>query len=314
MNQFDTLVRFGFSPTMLFPKSFDDPLTHFAALQICCHYPHYETFETFLPEDKGMREACIREMKASGKKLNYNTPGCLQLDGPFNPCSDDPQVRANALAFAKMHADFAAEAGATLFVATGCVDKGEERRPELMKRYKEYFMNLAGHCKQYGINILIEPIERHRFKKLILGPTSECAEFIAQAQKDGADNAHLMMDTAHLPLMEEDIEDAIKASLPVGLLHIHMGEAVLDPANRFYGHTHPPVAVQGGMFHYDVLVDQFSKLFQYGLIPKVAGEERASISLEVRPYTGCSEQTSIQLMYEVMKSACDEAAHKLGVY
>lgn len=314
MSNFSKLIRFGYSPTMLFPKSFDDPLTHFAALQMCCRFPHYEAFETYLPEDKAMREACIREMKAAEIIMNYNTPGVLQMDGPLNPCSDDPSVRANALAFAKMHADFAGECEARIFVATGCVDKGEERRPELMKRYKEYFMELAAYCKQYHMNILIEPIERHRFKKLILGPTSEVADFVMEAQKDGADNAHLMMDIAHLPLMEEELEDALRASIPAGLLHIHMGEAVLEPNNRFFGHTHPPVAVQGGMFHYDVLVDQFTKLFQYGIIPKTPGEERASISLEVRPYTGASEKTSIQFMYEVMKSACDEAAGKLGIY
>lgn len=313
MTKFESLVCFGFSPTMLFPKSFDDPLTHFAAIEICSRFPHYETFETFLPEDKAMREECIRVMKANGKEMRYNTPGILQLDGPYNPCSDDPAIRANAQAFAKMHADFAAEAGSPIFVATGCVDKGVERRPELMKLYMEYFMALAEHVKQYNMDIVIEPIERHRFKQLILGPTPECAAFIAEAQKNGAYNAHLMMDIHHLPLMEENLDDAIAASLPVGLIHVHMGDAVLDPDNVFYGHTHPPVAVQGGMFDLPELTGQFVKLFECGFIPKTPGEKRASISLEVRPYTGVSEQTSIQFMYEKMKSAFDAAAAQLGI-
>ena len=193
------------------------------------------------------------------------------------------------------------------------MDKGEERRPELMKLYMEYFMALAEHVKQYNMNIVIEPIERHRFKQLILGPTPECAAFIAEAQKNGADNAHLMMDIHHLPLMEENLDDAIAAYLPVGLIHVHMGDAVLDPNNVFYGHTHPPVAVQGGMFDLPELTEQFVKLFECGFIPKTPGEKRASISLEVRPYTGVSEQTSIQFMYEKMKSAFDAAAAQLGI-
>lgn len=314
MTNFDSLVRFGFSPSMLFPKAFEDELTHFSAFLTCLHYPHYETFETFLPENKAMREMCIREMKARGIVLNYNTPGVLQMDGPYNPCSDDPDTRKRALEFAKMHADFAGEAEAPILVATGCIDKGEERRPELMKRYKEYFMALAEHCKQYHINILIEPIERHRFKTLILGPTRECADFIADAQACGADNAHLMMDTAHLPLMEETIDEAIAASLPVGLLHVHMGDAVLEPENAFYGHTHPPVGVQGGMFDLSIQTEHFVKLFECGFIPRTPGQTRASISLEVKPYPGCEEATSIQLMYEKMKAACDAAAASLGIY
>lgn len=314
MTNFDSLVCFGFSPTMLFPKSFDDPLTHFACIQICSHYPHYETFETFLPEDKAMREACIREMKAHGKQMRYNLPGVLQVDGPFYPISDDPATRARAIEFAKMHVDFAGEAESTLIAATTCTDRGEELRPEMMKRYTEYFLQMAEHAKQYGMNVLLEPIERHRFKKSLLGPTEESAAFIADMQRQGADNAHLMLDMAHLPLMEENVDDAIAASLPVGLLHVHMGDAVLDPYNVFYGHTHPPVAVQGGMFDLPELTEQFVKLFECGFIPKAPGEKRASISLEVRPYPGVSEATSIQLMYEKMRSAFDAAAGQLGIY
>ena len=314
MTNFDSLICFGFSPTMLFPQSFEDELIHFAAIQACCHYSHYEAFETFLPENKAMREACIREMRSNEKRMNYNTPGALQVDGPYNPCSDDPDVRRRGLEFARMHADFAGEAEAPVFVVTGCIDKGEKYRSELLRRYKEYFLVLAEYCKQYHMDILIEPIERHRFKKLILGPTAECAEFIADVQACGADNAHLMLDIAHLPLMEETVDQAISASLPVGLKHVHMGDAVLQPASSFYGHTHPPVGVQNGTFDLPEVTAQFRKLFECGFIPRSSGEKRASISLEVKPYPGCSEETSIQLMYEKMKSACDTAAALLGIY
>lgn len=314
MTNFDSRVCFGFSPSMLFPKAFENPLDHFAAIEICSSYPLYETFETFLPEDSALRKACIEKMKACGKELRYNSPAALQMDGPYNPGSDDPSIRLQALAYAKKHVDFAAEGGSPIFIATGCPDKGDEKRPELMKRYMEYFLQLAEYCKQYGINILIEPIERHRFKKLILGPTKECADFIAKAQKNGADNAHLMMDVAHLPLMEEEFEQALEASLPVGLLHIHMGDAVLDESNVFYGHTHPPVGVQGGQFDQKEITEHFVKLFQCGFIPKNPGEKRASISLEVKPYPGAQEETSVRLMYQKVKAACDEAARQLGIY
>ena len=314
MSSFDSRVCFGYSPSMLFPASFTDPLAHFAALMECCHYPNYEAFETFLPEDAAMRKACIQEMRNNGIRLNYNSAAPLQQDGPFNPCSPDPAIRAQALEFALRHADYAGEAESPLLVATGTPDKGDAARPELLKYYLDFFMTLAEHVKQYNMDLVIEPIERHRFKKLTLGPTSECAEFIAQAQKNGADNAHLMMDIAHLPLMEETLEDAIRLSQTVGLRHVHMGTAVLDPSSPFYGHTHPPLGVQGGMFDVPQLADQFVQLFECGFIPKNPGQRRASISLEVRPYPGATGRTSIQLMYEKTKAACDEAAHRLGIY
>lgn len=311
MMNFSSMVRFGFSPTMLFPASFEDPLVHFAAIEMGCRYPHCEAFETFLPEDPAMRAACVREIRVAGIEMHYNSPGIFQVEGPVNPGSDDASVRAQALRCAKMHVDFAAECESPIFVTTGCLDKGEERRQELTDRYFDFFMALTEHARQYGIDVLLEPIERHRFKKLILGPTPECAAFIARAQKAGAENAHLMLDTAHLPLMEETMEDALAASMPVGLKLIHIGDAVLDPANEFYGHTHPPIGVQGGTFDWADLVEQFAAMLRCGYISPESGKP-ANVSLEVKPYPGVSGATSIQVMYEKCRSAFAAALEQVS--
>ena len=123
-----------------------------------------------------------------------------------------------------------------------------------------------------------------------------------------------MLDIAHLPLMEETMEAATREVLRAGLIHVHMGDAVLDEKSVFYGHTHPPVGVHNGTFDLVELTHQFMVLFECGYIPHTTGQKRANISLEVRPYPGCDELTSIRLMYEKMKTACDLAAHKLGIY
>ena len=311
MINFDSRICLGFSPTMLFPKSFEDPLMHFAAIQICCHYPNYDAFETYLPDDKKLRERCIREMKAAEKRMHYNSPGILQTEGQYNPCSNDKRIRQRALEYAKMHINFAAESESPFFIVTGAPDKGDAYRTELLKYYKEFFLQLSEYCKQYRMDILIEPIERHRFKKLILGPTKECALFIMEMQRCGADNAHMMLDIAHLPLMEEDMEQAVKNSIPAGLEHIHMGDAVLDPTNAYYGHTHPPVGIQKGIFDIEDIEEQIRILFKYEYISKNTKTKRANISLEVRPYPGCSEETSIHLMYEKIKSAFDNVVKNL---
>ena len=69
-----------------------------------------------------------------------------------------------------------------------------------------------------------------------------------------------------------------------------------------------------GTFDLEELTDQFVQLFECGYIPRTPGTQRAKISLEVRPYPGCDELTSIQLMYEKVKTACDLAAEKLEIY
>ncbi|WP_243009145.1 TIM barrel protein [Clostridium sp. AM58-1XD] len=220
--QLKDFVSFGISPSMLFPGSFDDELTHYKAVELCCHLPEFERFETFLPHSERLRRAEINDMARHHKKLNYNIPGYFQLDNEFNPCSDTASIRANALASMKEQIDFAAEAGSSIVEMTGSVDKGPERREELLDRFFEYFMEVSLYAEKYGILTAIEPIERSRFKRLFLGPTSECAEFIKKAREAGAGNARLMLDFAHLPLMEEQADEAVRISSETGLAVVHM--------------------------------------------------------------------------------------------
>ena len=313
MASFRELIRFGFSNSMLYSKSFDDPVELYASYKAACAFPEYEALESFLPEEEALRKDCLALLKGSGMILNYNSPGYFQLDGPDNICSDDPEIRKNATAHMLQHVDYAGEAESPLFVLTGCADQGEEKRPELIKRYAEAFLKICERAARYGQTVVIEPIERHRFKKLLWGPTAETTEFIRQMRKEGASNAALMLDIAHLPLMEETLDEAVAAYGEIGFVHLHMGEAVLDPDNIFYGHTHPPVGVHGGLFAQKDLVSQFEKFIEIGFIPKKPGGKRASISLEVKPYPGASEATSIRLMYEKFYSAFMEAAARQGI-
>ena len=313
MASFKELVRFGLSPSMLFPKSFEDEWELYACYRSVCAYPEVEALESFLPEDGGLRKKILAVMKDAGKVLNYNTTLDFQLDGPCNPCSDSPDFRENAFVCMCRHIDYAAEAGSPLVVVTGCADQGPERREELVKRYAEYFLKVCAYAKQYNIRILIEPIERHRLKRLLWGPTKECAAFIRDMRAQGADNGGLMMDIAHLPLMEETVDQAIADYGEIGFEHVHVGDAVLDESSPFYGHTHPPLGVRCGTFSQTDLEEQFVKLFECGFIPKQAGEKRASLSLEVRPYPGVSQRTSALVMYEKCESAFLAAASRLGI-
>ncbi|WP_455649573.1 sugar phosphate isomerase/epimerase family protein [Enterocloster citroniae] len=303
MSFFSDYVCFGISPSMLYPLSFEDELEHFSAVDQCCQFPEYECFETFLPSDAGLRKAEIKRMKEHNKVLNYNTPGYFQLDGKYNASSDDPSFRQHALAAMKEQIDYASEAGCSLIVLTGTPDQGDSRRPVLLERYSEFFLKCAAHAAQYNMTVTIEPIERGCFKNLILGPMCECAAFIKDMQEKGAFNAKLILDIAHLPLMGEDIGGAVKHCMEAGLAHVHMGNAVLEPASRFYGHTHPPIGVQHGCYDCQELILQFKTLLASGYIPTVPGPVRPTISLEVRPYPGVSGRTSARVMYEKVSSA-----------
>ena len=301
MSHFQEKIRFGFSPSMLFPESFESDDVLAAAYLAAAQLPEFEALESFLPHDGSKRSRILGIIRDTGKVLNYNTPGYFQIDGEFNLCSDDASIREHAYEEMCRHLDYAAQAECPIFIVTGSKDKGEEIRPELLKRYGEFFLRFCEEAAQYPLRILLEPIERHRFKELILGPTKECAEFIRSMRAQGADNCGLMMDVAHLPLMEEVMEDAIRDCGDIGFEHVHLGNAVLAEDSAFYGHTHPPLGVHKGQFSQDDLAHQFELFEKCGFIGD--GETRASMSLEVRPYPGVSEITSIRAMYEQCVSA-----------
>jgi sugar phosphate isomerase/epimerase len=313
MIKINDYVKFGISPTMLFPKAFDDELEHLAAFETCCKFSEYESFETFLPHNEKIRKLEIQKMREHNKVLHYNTPIEFQLDGEFNPGSDNPKYRANALELAKKHINYTAEADSKLIVFTGCADKGPEKRPQIMERYKEYFLEVASYARQFDITIAIEPIEREVFKKLILGPTSECADFIKEMQEKGATNAKLMLDSAHLPLMEETFESALRYSMEAGLVHIHLGDSVNNSKSEYYGHTHPPIGIHGGVFDVEEVSEHFLQLFQAGFISSVPSEIKPTISLEMRPYPGVSPETSAKFAYEKVSTAFQIAAAKYGI-
>ncbi len=310
MIRMNNYMKFGISPTLLFPAAFEDELEHLTAIETCCRFPEYEVFETFLPQNDALRKREIQKMKEYNKILNYNTPIPFQLDGEFNPASDQPIYRANALELAKQHINYAAEADSKLMVITGCADKGPEKRPEILKRFKEYFLKVAAYAKQFDITIVLEPMEREAFKKLVLGPTQECADFIEEMQNEGAANAKLMLDSAHLPLMQETFTQALNSSRKVGLAHIHLGDAVKDPKSAYYGHTHPPLGIHEGCFDVEELTEQLIQLFEFGYLRSNPGSNRPVISLEMRPYPGVSPETSARFAYEKVESAFSAAAEK----
>lgn len=254
-------AKVGISPTMLFPASFEDDLVHLHSINTVSRMPQYEVLETYLAEDSNIRKQQLRIIRETGKILNYNCPMPLQQDGPKNPCSDDPKIREAGLAYAKMNVDFAGEANTTILVLPSPPDKGADKREELKKRFADFYLQLAEYARQYKMNICLEPIERHRFKRLLMGPTAECVDFILDLQKQGAQNARIICDICHIPLMEEDIKTALELSMKAGLKLIHMADAVLDQNNEFYGHTHPPIGVQGGIFDQKELIQQLTYLF-----------------------------------------------------
>ncbi len=119
-------------------------------------------------------------------------------------------------------------------------DKREEAKKILIDSLKDICMYSQEQSigKNKPIPIVLETFDREITHKLLIGPTDEAIEIIKEVSKD-YNNIGLMLDLAHLHLMEDNIDDSVSVSSKY-LRHIHIGNCVLknrkDPR---YGDTHP---------------------------------------------------------------------------
>ena len=307
MLEMKDFVKPGISATMLYPGAFSDETRHLEAVKAACALPDYEILDLSLLFDPDIRAQEMDLLRHSGKQVYLNAPTVLQQDGGYNPCSDDPETRQRALALMLDHIRYAGELEAPVMVYTANVDRGEAQRPVLLDRFFDFVCQCDKEAQNQGVVLALEPIERHRFKKLFLGPTEECCAFTERLRAAGCRQAGIMVDITHLPLMEEDVPSALTRCMELGMCHIHLGSAVLEPSSPFYGHTHPPMGIEHGLFDTKELAEQLQCMIRCGYI---ASGKRAAMSFEVQPLPGSTPEETAAVQYEKLKEAFSIAAYQ----
>jgi|GEM_PF-879002 len=298
---YQKFCRFGIGVGNMYPRSFYTPEGHLRAFSTVATFPGYEVLETFLPLDERIKTEELKILQEEGKVINYNFPIGLQSKGEHNPSDLDAGVRRKAIEYAKLHIDNAAEVGSPDIVMTASPDD-PEHRDLAMGYFKEYYSEIADYASKYNIVLGMEPIERHRFKKLLYGPTCECVEMIQELRSQGHWNVGLVLDTAHCPTLGEDVMEHMDLLIStVGITHVHLGNAVVDdPSHPFYGHAHPALGIQGGLHDVDHLVAVIEKLWNYGYLEK---DRRALMSYEMQVYPGVSPYDSAQIALGKLNTA-----------
>jgi sugar phosphate isomerase/epimerase len=123
-------------------------------------------------------------------------------------------------------------------------------------------------------------------KCFLYGPTKVCADFVAA----GAENFGIELDLAHVPLMRESFEQAIRNAAPQ-LCRVHLGNCVLqDTTPPRYGDTHPPIGLPGGEIDTPQLVEILGLLLDVGFL---GTEERGDLVFEMTPWPGKSVDETV---------------------
>lgn len=278
----------GVNHHLLFPEGMTDPAAHEASLAEVLAWPEFEVVDLYCAGDAAQRAREVASIRASGKRVVYNSP----LYGLYPGCDPnalDPATVRRTRQAALPHLDAAADCRAMAVNISSGATPRPERREEAWRgwiAFLEWFGREAG---RRGLRVVIEPFDSSIGKNLLIGPTREAARSVQTVQARGVTNVGLMVDMGHLPIMGESFAEGIGASGP-WLWHVHLGSAVIrHPAHPWYGDFHPPIGLAEGEHGPEHLVAFLRELVASGYFDR----PEPTLTFEMRPYPGLTERQSV---------------------
>lgn len=289
-------IKLGLNHHLLFPVTFESAAEHRRTIREVLAFPEFEVIDMFIPDSDEAAEEEIPLVHASGKEPVYN---CPLMNGPrLNPNSPDRAIRMETVEAVIKHLRRGLDIGARKAVIASGPNPGEALIAEQTAYFVEYVAVLCARVPE--IELLIEPFDRSIGKNLLIGSTREAAEVVRQVRAQGYGNIGLLIDMGHIPLMNETFAQAVKDSQSY-IRHVHLGSCVMsNPANPLYGDMHPPWGYEDGEHDVVELVEFLKALFASGYL---GGEDRPSVTFEMRPYPGKSERESVDIFLAKLREA-----------
>lgn len=212
--------------------------------------------------------------------------------------STDRRVRNDSIVKVREYIEHAAECGADYVqVMSGKAPPNEQERLECLAVLSDSLSELAEFAsKQFRLGLVIEPLDVYADKKGVLGFYRE-AVCLVKRTLSRAPSA-LILDTAHMELNGEPIEDVLGTSLS-NVAEVHLCNCVTCITDEFYGDKHirfgPP-----GRFNETRLAHILKGLLTSGFC---AVEKRGRVFVEVRARKGEEPQTVLQYCREVLENS-----------
>ena len=295
-------ARLGLVHHMLYPDCGEKPEEHVRTLLALARRTDIETFDCCLPYGQESRAQLIPALRACGKTD-------IAFASHFFPmrkisfCTTSKPEQAQSRMIVRDMVAQAAAIGATAFIFPSGGPTPADATPANRAAFADFCRWLCGELKPHGITAQLEPFDMTIDKRFLYGPTKECVALI-ESLKPGVDNLGIELDMAHLPLMGETFEHAIRTVAP-HLKRVHLGNCVLrDKANPRYGDTHPPMGYPGGEIDVPELTEILRLLLEVGFLnPK----SRGNLVIEMTPWPGKSVEETITDAFARLDTAWEKA-------
>lgn len=249
--------------------------------------PFFTAVEVGPIDDAAERRDAAALLKIAGLDVGF---GCqpILLAGGHDLNSSDPGTRREALDACLRGLDQAVELGAQQLAVLSGRDPGEPRRKVAVDHLVVSLTELGERCTEAGLRLCLETFDRDVDKRCLIGPNALAVE-VSRRVRERVPTFGLMVDLSHLPLQGESIRDAIAATSD-HLVHVHIGNCVLNPADPLYGDQHPRFGYPGGANGVSELRAFLETLLEVGYLQ---ADRRAPVAFEVKPIPGESASTTI---------------------
>ena len=241
--------------------------------------PFFGAVEITWVKDPKERAAVKAVIEAAHIQVGYGAQPAV-LMGKLNLNSLDDAERKQAVSALKARIDEAAEVGAKRMAFLSGKDPGEKDRRAALQALIQSVKELCAYGRDKGIALTCETFDRDIDKRALIGPSDLAAEFAASVRRDYPDFG-LMYDLSHQPLLYEDSIGAL-SQLKQHLVHIHVGNGVVEAGRPGYGDLHPRFGWPGGANDVPELVEFIQALFKIGYLAD-GKDTRPWVGFEIKP-------------------------------
>lgn len=221
----------------------------------------------------------------------------------LNLSSSDNAVRSQAVKVCKDAVDQAVAWDARAFSVLSGPDPGPDVRPAATQALLRSLSELCAYAvEKEGLTVLLETYDRKPIgRNQLIGPTTEAVE-LARQVRARHDNFGLLLNLAHLPLLEEASPFSLETARDY-LLAVRLGNCVLkDPTHPAFGNQRPPLGIPEGEIGQAQLEEFLRELFRIGFLG--AGKVRlGELSFDVAPLAGQHSADVINQAKEMLDAA-----------
>lgn len=273
---------------MLYPECMQDADVHTRTLEAFVQREDIETFDCCLPYGEDRRNQLIPQIRDSGKHEVTFATHLFPLR-KFSFAVTLPHEQAQVRMIVQDMVGQAAAIGATGFIFASGGPAPEDATDAHYAAFADFCRWLCDELRPHGITAMLEPFDTQIDKKYLYGSTNACVDLIESLRPE-VDNLGIELDMAHLPLMGETFEHAIKTVAPY-LKRVHLGNCVLrDTTHPRYGDTHPPIGFPAGEIDVPELVEILTGLMDISFLNP---SQRGSLVIEMTPWPGMSVEDTV---------------------